>query len=162
MSVEDVIRDPANQGTMLQSLDWTHIIVHHTGAWERSPQQVKDYHLSLGWRDVGYNYLIDYAGKVHAGRSLSIPGAHCIAGNMNFRGIGIALLGNFEEKTPTPNQMHSLFALSAELCAEHQVHPDRILGHGEVPGAYTGCPGRYLDLSAVRRVVKRVVIKNDI
>lgn len=136
------------------------IIIHHTGAWEKNPQQVKDYHLSLGWRDVGYNYLVDYAGQVHVGRSLDIGGAHCRAGDMNRRGIGVALLGNFEEKPPTKNQVNSLYALCAALCTEKQIHPDKILGHREVPGAATLCPGQHLDLSAVRRVVRRVLIKD--
>lgn len=159
MSVVDVLRDPANEVVASQAVEWTYIIIHNTGAWEKDPRQVKKYHLSLGWRDVGYNYLIDYAGRVFTGRPMDIPGAHCSAGNMNRRGIGIALLGNFEQQKPTGNQMNSLYALCAELCTERKIHPDKILGHKEVKGAATACPGRYLDLSAVRRVVKRVVVK---
>jgi len=30
--------------------NWSYIIVHHTGAEERDAEQVRRYHLSLGWR----------------------------------------------------------------------------------------------------------------
>ena len=52
-----------------------HIIVHHTGAEEKDAAQVKRYHLSLGWRDVGYNYILARDGIVAEGRPLDIPGA---------------------------------------------------------------------------------------
>lgn len=162
MSIGDVIRDPANEVVASQTVEWTHIIIHNTGAWEKNPRQVKDYHLSLGWRDVGYNYLIDYAGAVHIGRPLDIPGAHCTAYDMNRRGIGVALLGDFNEKKPTANQINSLYALCTKLCAVKHIQPECILAHGEVPGAATACPGKHLDISAVRRVVKRVVIKTPV
>ena len=44
----------------------THIIIHHTAAWEKDFAQVKRYHVgSLGYRDVGYNYGIEYDGKIY-------------------------------------------------------------------------------------------------
>lgn len=138
-------------------MDRDYILVHHTGAWEKNPQQVKNYHLGLGWRDVGYNYIIDYLGEVWQGRSLAIEGAHCNVAGMNRRAIGIALLGNFMGQAPTGNQLNSLYALVASLCREHRINPDNVLGHNGVPGAATDCPGDRLDMSAVRRVVKRVV-----
>lgn len=143
-------------------MEWDHILVHHTGAWEKNPQQVKKYHLGLGWRDVGYNFIIDYDGTVFTGRSLAIAGAHCNVADMNRRAIGIALLGNFMGQKPTGNQVNSLYTLVGMLCREYGINPDNVLGHGQVPGAATACPGMMLDMGAVRRVVKRVVVQQKI
>lgn len=131
--------------------NWSYIIVHHTGAEERDAEQVRRYHLSLGWRDIGYHYVIERDGKVVPGRSLDLPGAHCRDGGMNTKGIGVALLGNLENHPPLPVQVTSLYALLVDLCRRFNIPPDHILGHREVKGAATDCPGRCLDMDWVRR-----------
>lgn len=135
---------------------WDHIIVHHTGAEEKDAAQVKRYHLSLGWQDVGYNYLIQRDGLVVHGRPLDLPGAHCRAGDMNRRGIGVSLIGNLDNHPPTRPQVDVLPILLRELMALHDIPDERVLGHREVPGAATACPGRYMDMHALRR--KLVVV----
>lgn len=132
---------------------WTHIIVHHTGAEEKDAAQVRAYHLSLGWRDVGYHFLIERSGAVVGGRSLALAGAHCATGGMNRYGIGVALLGNLELHPPLPAQLAALVELLRTLVAVHGIPPENILGHREVPGAATLCPGRYLNMDEVRRRV---------
>jgi hypothetical protein len=94
----------------------SYIIVHHTGAEERDAEQVRRYHLSLGWRDIGYHYAIEQDGKVVTGRSLDLPGAHCRADGMNFKGIGVSLIGNLENHLPLPEQVTSLYGLLVDLC----------------------------------------------
>lgn len=129
----------------------SYIIVHHTGAEERDAAQVRRYHLSLGWRDVGYNFIIERGGRVVPGRPLDVPGAHCRAGDMNRLGIGVALIGNLDNHPPAGVQVEALAALLRELMAEHRIPPARVLGHREVAGAATACPGRFLDPAALRR-----------
>lgn len=129
----------------------SYIIVHHTGAEEKDAEQVKRYHLSLGWRDVGYNYIIERSGRVVKGRSLDIPGAHCRAGDMNRHSIGVAVIGNLDEHPPLPEQRRALVDLLRILACGHDIQVENILGHREVPGAATACPGRYLDMAQVRR-----------
>jgi N-acetyl-anhydromuramyl-L-alanine amidase AmpD len=128
-----------------------YVIVHHTGAEEKDAAQVRRYHLSLGWRDVGYHFLIERDGLTVAGRSLALPGAHCRAGGMNGQSLGIALIGNLEERPPTPEQLAALMGLLVGLCRCTAVMPAKVLGHREVKGARTACPGRYLDLEELRR-----------
>lgn len=131
----------------------SHIIVHHTGAEEKDAGQVRRYHLSLGWRDVGYNFIIERDGKLVPGRSLDGDGAHCVAGDMNKRGIGVALIGNLDLGPATPDQLQSLLALLQQLLARHGLGPEQVLGHREVPGAATACPGRYMDMIQLRRLL---------
>ncbi|MGQ9497390.1 MAG: N-acetylmuramoyl-L-alanine amidase [Desulfotomaculales bacterium] len=134
-------------------MNWSHIIVHHTGAEEKDAAQVRAYHLSLGWRDVGYHFVVERAGAVVAGRPLALPGAHCLAGGMNRRGIGVALIGNLEAHPPLSAQLAALVELLRGLAAAYAIPSANILGHREVPGAATLCPGRYLDMEEVRRMV---------
>ncbi|WP_173297018.1 N-acetylmuramoyl-L-alanine amidase [Thermanaeromonas sp. C210] len=85
----------------LEQMKIQYIIVHHTGAEEKDAEQVRRYHLSLGWRDVGYNYIVERDGRAVAGRSLDIPGAHCRDAGMNYRSAGVAVLGNLMDRPPT-------------------------------------------------------------
>jgi len=134
---------------------WTHIIIHHTGAEEKDAAQVRRYHLSLGWRDTGYHYVIERDGRVVPGRDLSLPGAHCRAGGMNFRGIGIACIGNFENHPPLPLQEEALENLIRALRQQYGIPVEKVLGHKEVPGAATSCPGRFLELEQIRALLRQ-------
>jgi N-acetylmuramoyl-L-alanine amidase len=132
---------------------WTHLIIHHTGAEEKDTAQVRRYHLSLGWRDIGYHYVIERDGRVVPGRSLELAGAHCIASGMNQKGIGIAVLGNLENHPPLPAQEIVLKQLVGELMGRFQIPLANVLGHKEVPGAATACPGRFLSMDSLRSAV---------
>lgn len=128
-----------------------YIIVHHTGAEEKDAEQVRRYHLSLGWRDVGYNYIIERSGRVVGGRPLDIPGAHCRAGGMNRQSIGVAVIGNMDKHDIPPQQRQGLLELLRELAQRYNISRENVLGHREVPGAATACPGRFLDMDWLRR-----------
>lgn len=123
-------------------MKWTHIITHHTGAEEKNARQVRNYHRRLGWRNVGYHYLIERDGLVVSGRPPSMRGAHCLADRMNHRARG-----------PYPPQLAALEELAARLLREYRIPLTPLLGHREVPGAATACPGRFLDLTALRRAL---------
>lgn len=130
--------------------NWSYIIIHHTGAEEKDTAQVRRYHLSLGWRDIGYHYVIERDGKVVPGRSLELVGAHCKAAGMNQKGIGVALIGNMENHPPLPAQEKAAVELVQELMERFRVPLANVLGHKEVPGAATACPGRHFSMAALR------------
>lgn len=119
-----------------------YLILHHTGAEEKNAEHVKNVHLQRGWRDVGYNYIIERDGRVVPGRPPTIPGAHCRADGMNFKSLGIAVIGNMEKREPTEAQTRSLQGLITSLREEHEIPGENILGHKEVRGAATLCPGK--------------------
>ncbi|WP_227762435.1 peptidoglycan recognition protein family protein [Zhaonella formicivorans] len=121
----------------------THIILHHTGAEEKDARQVRRYHLSKGWRDVGYNFIIERDGRVVRGRSLAMPGAHCAASGMNYRGIGVAVIGNMENRRLTEEQFLALRRLISSIMEEYGIAWENVLLHRDVPGARTRCPGKY-------------------
>ena len=120
-----------------------YIVIHHTAAEEKNARQVKQYHLSKGWKDVGYNYIIEKEGVVVPGRSLEIPGAHTKADGMNYKSIGITLIGNLELRRPTEQQLISLLDLTVKLQRTYDIPKENVLLHREVAGANTLCPGKF-------------------
>ena len=75
------------------------------------------------------------------GRSLDRPGAHCSADRANHDSIGICTVGNNcdPDERWTPQQEDTLRGLVGELLS--RFGPLVVMGHRDVPGAKTLCPG---------------------
>jgi hypothetical protein len=78
------------------------VIVHHTATQEGRAdpaavvRAVYYYHaITLGWGDIGYNYLVDWHGNVYEGRfgGKNVIGAHTYGYNTG--SLGVAVIGNF-------------------------------------------------------------------
>jgi len=97
-----------------------YLIIHHsaTPRDKTTFEAVRRYHIQKGWGDIGYHFFITADGTIHKGRKEEDVGAHCRASGMNFKSLGI--------------------------CVKYLILPDHILGHCEVPGARTLCPGENL------------------
>jgi hypothetical protein len=162
--------------------------VHHTVSLndysaDESPAMVRAiqrYHRdTLGWNDIGYNFLVDRYGQVFEGRAggLDRPviGAH--AQGYNSVSTGIALIGTYSSSAPSPAAVAALERLLAWKLSVHAVPAEgqvtvrsaggesnrfragrevtlhRISGHRE--GDSTECPGQamFVRLPALRRRV---------
>ncbi len=102
------------------------IIVHHTVTKNypndpyRAVREIYLYHVySLGWGDVGYNFLIDSEGRIFEGKigGEGAKGYH--AYTAAFQSVAISLIGDFTYHNPTPQQLESLKLLMAEKAALH-------------------------------------------
>lgn len=129
---------------------WRYIIIHHTACEVADALKINRIHLGRGFTNgMGYDFLIDDGslgkgrGEVEVGPRWTGQevGAHCEADRMNFRGIGIALVGDFDCRLPLRAQMITLTKLVAELGNYYRIPISHVLGHGQVPGAHTDCPG---------------------
>ena len=81
---------------------------------------------------------------------------------MNFKSIGICLVGDFDKQKPTPAQMEALERLCRDIMERHKIPASRVLGHGEVKGAATNCPGKNFDMAEFRkRLEAKKVEKKD-
>ncbi|RLU94819.1 N-acetylmuramoyl-L-alanine amidase [Streptomyces griseocarneus] len=74
------------------------------------------YHVvSSGWRDIGYNFLVDRCGTIYEGRAGGVAkpvmGAHTLGFNTN--SMGIAVLGTFGSSNPPNAAVNALSALTA-------------------------------------------------
>lgn len=147
------------------------IIVHHTVTGNFAPdpavavRAVFYYHaVTLGWGDIGYNYLIDWQGNVYEGRrgGEGVVGGH--ARQYNRGSIGIALLGDFSHTSITPEMERALVELMAWAADRYGIDPrgsaqfeevtiPNIVGHRDV--LQTSCPGAgfYAELPRLRDLV---------
>lgn len=135
------------------------IIIHHTATTENlddpeaAIRAIYYYHaVTRGWGDIGYNFIVAPDGSVFEGRS---GGDGVVAGHAqgyNTGSVGIALLGNYQEKDLPGDMMQALEGLVYKKAKLHDIDPDgtssfrgsvipNILGHRDVDS--TKCPGDY-------------------
>ncbi len=141
---------------------WRYIVVHHTASDIGKATLIHMSHQNRGfWNGLGYHFLIDNGSLGKGDGQIEVSprwikqqkGAHCKVGGMNEAGIGVALVGNFDEGLPTPKQMESLARLIRELTHYYNIAPKNILGHGDVPGAATNCPGKRFPWGELQRLL---------
>ncbi|GHW02632.1 hypothetical protein AGMMS50249_4180 [candidate division SR1 bacterium] len=164
----------------------TKIVVHHTATTydqtrntqqiQKAIQQIYKYHtLDRDFGDIGYNFLIDHLGNIYEGRAGGEGAAGMHVSYNNVATLGISLLGNFEEYSPTQAQINALTDLITALSKKYDIDPSAyqnyfqpsntapyvivknlptIVGHGDI--AATACPGDYLHtlLPFIRSEVK--------
>src|SRR5919199_3954275 len=121
------------------------LIVHHTATQNSDPnppatiRSIYYYHaVTQAWGDIGYNFLIDEAGRIYEGRhtfdysSGSSPTEENAAGygvtaahaqGYNSGTVGIALLGTLTNQAATPAARDALERLLAWEADEHGIDP---------------------------------------
>ncbi len=148
--------------------------VHHTAgsngySCKEAPKVIRGiyrYHVkSLGWRDIGYNFLIDKCGTIYEGRAggvtESVRGAHTLG--FNNASMGVAVLGDFSKKNPPKKATDAIAKLTAWKLGLYGVNAEgstrmtsgggkyskgkkvkmhTISGHRD--GFATECPGEHL------------------
>ncbi|MGC9494680.1 peptidoglycan recognition protein family protein [Streptomyces sp. WG7] len=149
--------------------------VHHSATGnnytcKQAPSVIRSiyrYHVnSMGWRDVGYNFLVDKCGKIYEGRaggvSKAVLGAHTLGFNSN--SMGIAVLGTYTSKKPSSAAVKAVARLTAWKLGLYGMNPrgktylksgggnlygkgknvrlNVISGHRD--GFATSCPGKKL------------------
>jgi N-acetyl-anhydromuramyl-L-alanine amidase AmpD len=123
-----------------------YIIIHQSATLriDTTFESIKRYHLSLGWGNIAYHYFITADGKIRKGRNERVAGTHTKAGGMSLKSLGVCVAGTFDNEKPTAAQLKSLEQILKNLAAKYKIPKERILGHLEVPGAVTQCPGQNL------------------
>jgi N-acetyl-anhydromuramyl-L-alanine amidase AmpD len=136
----------------------THIVIHHSASpLEVTFEQIREHHLSRGWSDIGYHFVIDPAGTISKGRAEDVVGAHALG--INQVSLGICLIGNFDEHHPAREQFNSLNNLIKDLVLRKNITPENIIGHCDVTCEERGfrksrCPGEnlYCRLEEIRQL----------
>lgn len=73
------------------------IVIHCSATPEGlnvTTKEIDAMHRQKGWKMIGYNYVIELDGSVHAGRPLTMNGAHALG--YNDHSIGICYIGGVE------------------------------------------------------------------
>lgn len=142
---------------------WQYVVIHHSAGEVGNAESIDRDHLSRGWDGIGYHFVINNGAPLPPGRvewtfrwNLQRHGAHVAAGEMNRQGIGICLVGHLDRHPPHPRQYERAVELTA-LLLKHipSLAIERVVGHGEVPGASTNCPGAHMDMHEFRLAVSR-------
>lgn len=133
-----------------------HIILHHSftkDGEEVNYNAIKRYHKEdLGWRDIGYHVIIeDQRGMVNAlfGRMLNESGAHTKQRGMNYRSIGICMIGNFDKAAPRVEIWDLALRICRSFMEMYEITEERVQGHREY-ASYKSCPGNLFDLDRFR------------
>jgi N-acetyl-anhydromuramyl-L-alanine amidase AmpD len=146
---------------------WRWIVIHHSGSANDDAEIIDRYHeKGRGWDGIGYHFVVGNGVRMPLGRIEAtfrwrgqIHGAHAGAGRAqepyNQDGIGICLVGDYRDQGPDPY----LEQRAVELCARlieriPTLNPDAILGHNQVPGKDTLCPGAKVDIARLRALVR--------
>ncbi|MBZ6135285.1 peptidoglycan recognition protein family protein [Streptomyces olivaceus] len=149
--------------------------VHHSATGNnyrcsQAPSVIRSiyrYHVrSTGWRDLGYNFLVDKCGQIYEGRaggvSKPVLGAHTLGFNSN--SMGIAVLGTYSDGEPSAAALKAIARLTAWKLGLYGMNPrgktylksgggnlyrkgknvrlNVISGHRD--GFATNCPGKKL------------------
>lgn len=129
--------------------NWKYIVIHHSASNGGNATTMDKYHRDVrGWENgLGYHFVIGNGrdsgdGQIEIGNRWikQINGAHAGKNEYNRYGIGICLVGNFENSNPSENQIHSLLELVQYLQQRCNIPPENIIIHRHVKA--TACPGK--------------------
>lgn len=149
--------------------DWKHIVIHHTAAERGSVESIHQAHLKRKdasgnpWLGIGYHFVIGNGQGMPDGTieptfrwREQLHGAHAGVSEYNQHGIGIVLVGNFEERPPTAAQLAAVKRLVGTLRAEYGIPAANVIGHGDIKA--TECPGKLFPLHEVSRSYAPTII----
>ena len=162
----------------------SHVVIHHGASpdtytsGQSVVQSYYNYHVNtLGWADIGYNYIVDKAGNFFQGRhnpnisTSDVRGAH--AGSSNSTSIGINFPGNADVTLATTAQLDKVEHLLAWWFDFKGLSPlssssfqtqdfgiltkPRICGHRDI--GQTACPGNdlYSRIPSLRTDVNQII-----
>ena len=120
------------------------IVIHCTATPEGrdvTAAEVRRWHTSKGWSDIGYHFLVRLDGTVEVGRPIERMGAHVRGHNKNT--VGVAYAGGTDAKgkpadTLTQAQYAAIVQLVTELREEYGWMD--VCGHRDFPGVRKACP----------------------
>jgi hypothetical protein len=139
---------------------WKYVVVHHSASAQGGLDQIdRDHRKVLGFEGCGYHFVIGNGtdspdGRIEiADRWLNQRhGVHCRNGknsDVNEYGIGICLVGNFDQTEPTPKQVAAARALVAYLSDRYQISADHLGSHDQFADGPTACPGKNFPTDAI-------------
>jgi hypothetical protein len=143
---------------------WKYIVIHHSATPDGNAAKFDREHKAKGWDELGYHFVVDNGrggpdGRVEVGPRWPKQkwGAHAKTPDNRFneQGIGICLVGNFENGRPTAKQMQATVRLVAWLMQTYNIPAKNVIGHDDTKS--TLCPGRYMNLAQVRTQAGNVI-----
>ncbi len=129
---------------------WKYVVIHHSASNGGNAATMDKYHREVRrWTNgLGYHFVIGNGcdsgdGQIEIGSRWinQLHGAHAGNNEYNQHGIGICLVGNFEDSPPTEAQIRSLIDLVHYLQQRCNIPFECILMHKHLK--VTACPGKH-------------------
>jgi hypothetical protein len=146
---------------------WQFVVIHHSGTSSGSVESIHREHKQRkdssgnNWLGIGYHFVIGNGSGMADGEisptfrwNEQIHGAHSGSTLHNANGIGVCLIGNFEESSPTAEQLTALKRLLASLAERYRIPVTRVIGHSAVRA--TACPGKHFPFAKVLQQLKSI------
>ena len=122
------------------------ITLHHTGehaGMDGLPdveviRRIESYHRNeRHWAAIGYHFIVGRDAKIYEGRPAKYQGAHVSSKNAN--NLGISVIGDFQERLPSPRQLAALSSFLDDMRTKYHVGRGGVFGHRELNSSI--CPG---------------------
>lgn len=127
--------------------DISRVVLHHTDANRSTTwQAVAQYHVTTnGWPGIGYHIGVRQYGERAVVSLLNTPTtrsyhAHTVG---NDHGLAVCVAGKFNTNRPSVEELDALRRIMAVI-ERWRGSPLPVVGHGDVPGNSTDCPGANL------------------
>ena len=129
---------------------WKYIVIHHAAVNEGSAKSLDRYHREVRHMENGlaYHFLIGNGngmkdGEIAVGNrwKKQLDGGHLHSEAQNKVALGICLIGDFDRRPPTPQQMRSLEALVRALMGRCKLDAGAVKTHQQINVVGTRCPG---------------------
>ena len=141
---------------------WKKIIIHHSATPTDDALNMHRVHKARGMKNgLAYHFVISngsrkaYDGEVYIGSRWKgqLDGGHVKKQSLNKTCIGICLIGNFETRSPTAQQLSALEGLCEYLMKRCQIPKSQVTTHKIIHPGHTACPGKLFSLpSLIRRL----------
>lgn len=146
-------------GTRVSSSHWKYIVGHHSATKYGNAEIYDRNHRRRGMENgLAYHFVIgngiDSAdGEIEVGPrwKKQLEGGHVKNREVNLKGIGICLVGNFQEIHPSKKQMASFTQLVDYLGGDVLKNRYKFSVHKEVDKNHTVCPGKNFPLKAMHQ-----------
>ena len=149
-------------GIRPKSGKWKRIVIHHSATPTDDAMNMHRVHKARGMKNgLAYHFVISNGsrkasdGEIFMGGRWKdqLDGGHMKSLTYNRTSIGICLIGNFELRAPTTQQMNSLEGLCEYLMKRCGIRVDQVTTHKILHRNHTKCPGKYFSLpSLIKRI----------
>lgn len=146
-------------GVRVNRSRWTYIVGHHSATKYGNAEIYDRNHRRRGMSNgLAYHFVIGNGidsgdGEIEVGPrwKKQLEGGHVRKREVNLHGIGICLVGNFQETHPSRKQIASFTRLVDHLGGNVLRNKYKFAVHKEVDRNHTVCPGRNFPLKAMHQ-----------
>jgi N-acetyl-anhydromuramyl-L-alanine amidase AmpD len=144
---------------------WRYIVLHHSASATGNYDQIDSEHRKvLGIDGCGYHFVIGNGtgskdGQIEVSQRWNNQkqGAHtrnARTHDADEYGIGICLVGDFDQQPPSARQIAATQALITYLSKRYNIASSNVRSHAHLAATKTVCPGRYFPSEAMLNVTK--------